>query len=83
MGRLYTKEIDFVAIKDGRTIYVQVTDEMFSESTRERELGPLRSIRDSYEKMVVVRQGRYEADADGIRIVAARDFFLDGGGLLS
>ncbi len=83
VGRLYTKEIDFVAIKDGRTIYVQVTDEMFSESTRERELGPLRSIRDSYEKMVVVRQGRYEADADGIRIVAARDFFLDDGGLLS
>ncbi len=76
VGKLYTKEVDFVAVKDGRTLYIQATDEMFSPDTRERELGPLRSIRDSYEKMVVVRQGRYEADVEGIKIVAARDFFL-------
>ncbi len=82
VGRLYTKEIDFVAIKDGRTVYIQATDEMFSEGTRERELGPLRSIRDSYEKMIVVRQGRYEADVGGVRIISARDFFLDDGGQL-
>lgn len=76
VGKLYDKEVDFVAIKDGRTVYIQVTDEMFSEGTRERELRPLRSIRDSYEKIVVVRQGRYEPDVDGIKIVSARDFFL-------
>lgn len=76
VGKLYEKEVDFVAIRDGRTVYVQVTDEMFSEATRGRELGPLRSIRDSYEKVVVVRQGRYEADIDGIAIVSAKDFFL-------
>ncbi len=76
VGKLYAKEVDFVAIKDGRTVYIQVTDEMFSPNTREREFGPLKSIRDAYEKMVVVRQGRYEADVDGIKIVQARDFFL-------
>ena len=47
-----------------------------SEGTRERELAPLRSIRDSYEKMVVVRQGSYDADINGIKIVRARDFFI-------
>lgn len=78
VGKLYDKEVDFVAVKDGRTVYLQVTDEMMSDKTRERELGPLRSIRDAYEKCVIVRQGRYEADAEGIRIIQAKDFFLDG-----
>lgn len=55
---------------------MQATDQMFSQGTRERELGPLRSIRDSYEKAVVVRQGRYEPDVDGIKVVPAREFFL-------
>ena len=39
-------------------------------------MGPLRSIHDSYEKCVIVRQGRYEQDAEGIGIIQARDFFL-------
>lgn len=76
VGKLYEKEVDFVAVKDGRTIYLQVTDEMLSKTTQERELRPLQAIRDSYEKLVVVRQGRYPADIEGIRILTAKDFFL-------
>ena len=76
MGKLYGKEVDFVATKDGRVLYVQVTDEMFASETREREVAPLKSIRDNHEKIVVVRQGSYDTDIDGIRIVNARDFFL-------
>lgn len=60
VGKLYSKEVDFVAVKDGRTVYLQVTDQMLSEGTWKRELGPLRSIHVSYEKCVIVRQGRYE-----------------------
>ena len=76
VGKLYGKEVDFVATKDGRVLYVQVTDEMFASETREREVAPLKSIRDNHEKIVVVRQGSYDTDIDGIRIVNARDFFL-------
>ena len=76
VGKLYGKEVDFVATKDGRVLYVQVTDEMFSSETREREIAPLKSIRDNHEKIVVVRQGSYDTDIGGIRIVSARDFFL-------
>lgn len=76
VGKLYGKEVDFVATKDGRVLYVQVTDEMFASETREREIAPLKSIRDNHEKIVVVRQGSYDTDIDGIRIVSARDFFL-------
>ena len=76
VGKLYQSEVDFVASRDGRTIYVQVTDEMDAETTRRRELGPLRAIRDSHEKLVIVRRGDSEVLDDGIRIVRARDFFL-------
>ena len=56
--------------------YIQVADNLASEATRERELAPLLAIKDAYPKMVVVREGAYANDADGIRIVHARDFFL-------
>lgn len=75
-GKLYGKEVDFVATKDGRVLYVQATDEMFASETRGREIAPLKSMRDNHEKIVVVRQGSYDTDIDGIRIVGARDFFL-------
>ena len=57
-------------------MYVQATDEMSSGSTRERELAPLKAIRDNHEKLVVVRQGDEAEEVDGIRIVPAREFFL-------
>lgn len=75
-GKLYGKEVDIVTTKDGRVLYAQATDEMFASETREREIAPLKSIRDDHEKIVVVRQGSYDTDIDGIRIVSARDFFL-------
>lgn len=57
-------------------LYVQATDEMLASEIREREIAPLKSIRDNHEKIVVARQGSYDTAIDGIRIVSARDFFL-------
>ena len=76
VGKLYGREVDFVAVRDGERLYIQVTDNMMDERTRERELAPLRSIRDAFPKIVVVREGTYGTDIDGIRIVGAREFFL-------
>lgn len=56
--------VDFVAAKDGRVLYVQATDEMLASETREREIAPLKSIRDNHEKIVVARQGSYDTDID-------------------
>ena len=76
VGSLYGREIDFVAVRDSRIVYIQVTDVMYSDQTRTRELKALRSIKDSYEKCVIVRQGSYDSDSNGIKILNARDFFL-------
>jgi predicted AAA+ superfamily ATPase len=47
------KEVDFVALKEDRILYVQVTYMLIDEKTIEREYSPLESIPDHYEKVVV------------------------------
>jgi predicted AAA+ superfamily ATPase len=76
VGKLYQYEIDFIATKDGRRVYVQASDELYSENAKQREVRPLLAIPDAHEKIIVVRQGDYQPDIDGVRIVKARDFFL-------
>ena len=76
VGKLYQKEVDFVCLREGEVLYVQVADSMADEATQKRELAPLRSITDNHPKWIVVRQGSYPPDVDGIQIVRAADFFL-------
>jgi predicted AAA+ superfamily ATPase len=52
-GVLRDKEIDFVALKEDRILYVQATYLLIDEKTMEREYSPLESIPDHYEKVVV------------------------------
>lgn len=75
VGKLYQEEVDFIAVKDDRTLYIQVSDIMENEATRTRELAPLQHIGDNYEKMIVVRQGDHREDVAGIHILPAQDFF--------
>ena len=56
--------------------YIQVTEDMTAPETMERELAPLRAIRDAYPKMVVAMRGSYPAEVDGIQIVNGVDFLL-------
>ncbi|MEG0323677.1 MAG: ATPase, partial [Raoultibacter sp.] len=76
VGSLYQTEVDFIATKGSDTIYIQVTDSMEKEDTLERELKPLRSIRDAHTKIVVVGHGSYPTDIDGIKIITATNFLL-------
>ena len=69
VGVLYQKEVDFVAIKQGRRIYIQVSDDISRESAFEREISPLRKIRDAYPKAIIARTGHEATDWDGIKVI--------------
>lgn len=77
IGKVDKKEVDFIATKADNKIYYQVTEEMSSDSTRERELSPLRMIPDNYEKAVIVLDDHFQTTQDGIKIISLIDFLLD------
>lgn len=53
VGQFRQMEIDFVARKNGKIMYVQATYLLASENTIEREFGNLQLIKDNYPKYVV------------------------------
>lgn len=77
IGKIDNQEVDFIATKADEKKYIQVTESMNAPETRERELAPLRKIRDNYEKVVIVLECDIPQTQDGIKIVQATDFLLE------
>ena len=76
VGILRNGEIDFVATKEGRKIYVQVTYMLNSKETIDRELGNLAGIKDNYPKYVVSMDpfGGEANEYPGISVIPLREF---------
>jgi len=76
IGKAGDREVDFLAIKPEAKAYYQVTETLAGESTRERELAPLRSIGDNYEKAVLSMDRSFITSYEGIRVLNLVDWLL-------
>lgn len=74
VGKLDTKEIDFVARRLDETLYVQVTYELPNNS---HETDNLLHIKDNYKKIVVTGKYHDIEQIDGIPIVYIADWLLE------
>lgn len=77
IGKTETAEVDFVAQKNGEMIYYQVSASMLDQRTFERELLPLRSIKDNYKKIVLTLDKFTQGNYEGIKVVNAIDWLLE------
>ena len=76
IGKLKDAEVDFVAIKDKKIKYIQVSLYLNSEETINREFGAYKSIQDNYPKYVISLDD-VDMSTNGIKHLNVFDFLLN------
>jgi predicted AAA+ superfamily ATPase len=77
IGKIGNQEVDFVAEKGNKKVYVQVAYKLELEKTIEREFAPLLAIRDSYPKYVVTMDSNFQDSIEGIQHIGLLDFLCE------
>lgn len=65
---------------DGRLTpitYIQVTADMTAEETFNREIAPLKNIKDNYEKIILTLDKNTLGNYDGIKVLNLLDWLLE------
>lgn len=69
VGKLYKKEVDFVAIKQNEKIYFQVSDDISNQKTFDREVTSLLEIQDAYPRILLANTHYDEYQYEGVKII--------------
>jgi len=76
VGRIGEQEVDFVARKEGRYEYFQVTANMTDQATFDREIAPFKKIKDNYPKTILTLDRFTLGNYNGVEVVNAVDWLL-------
>lgn len=77
IGKVGLTEVDFIAEKNNRLHYYQVTASLIDENTFKREITPLQNISDNYPKTILTLDRFTLGDYEGIEAVNAIDWLLN------
>ena len=76
VGEVIEKEIDFVAEKNGKKMYIQCMLKYNDKSTWEREISPFRELKDGWSRYIVSLYEGDGSESEGVRWMCASDFCL-------
>lgn len=76
VGKLGTKEVDFIAEKKGVKEYFQVSANLTDENTFNREIAPLKAIKDNYPKKIITMDIYSVGNYAGIEVVSIIDWLF-------
>ncbi len=75
-GEINNLEIDFIALKNTEPFYFQVCKNLDNDSTLQREIKSLLSIKDNYPKYIITYDKYPHSNISGIKVVNIIDFLL-------
>lgn len=76
VGKMDSTEIDFIAFKNGQPTYIQVALTVRDASTLQRELTPLKMVKNHFPKYLITMDNDPVVVHDGIQQVYALDWLL-------
>ena len=77
VGSFRDQEIDFTAIRGDQVKYYQVSQTIMAEDTYNREVRPLKSIDDNYEKTILTMDKFGLGNDNGVNVVNLIDWLLE------
>ena len=77
IGKFGNEEIDFIAERENRKIYIQVSYLLSSPETIEREFSVLHALKDNYPKYVISMDNIFGKDVKGVQRINLIDFLLN------
>jgi predicted AAA+ superfamily ATPase len=77
VGKVDNIEIDFVAVKNGETTYIQVSESVMQPETLERELRPLKTVKDFNTRWLITLDYDLNKSYDGIKHINAIDWLME------
>ncbi len=75
VGKLNDKEIDFVCLKNGEKIYIQVAYLLADDAVIQREFGVFDKVKDHYPKYVI-SMDEFDMSRDGVRHLNMIDWLM-------